>query len=151
MNGTNGTVSQKALTGLRKFELAGNHWRCVQLLVKSYLPYFERPPGDIPRTHGAPNPVIVTTLSRRSAVKKRCGRQVSDHVRIYACGCRPRTSWSYAQVTAIVLQINRAFSQCCAEKPPPWCHPTAPHQSQLFWRSRRCCTLCSLDIVSCAG
>ena len=27
--------------------LAGNHWRCVQLLVKSYLPYFERPPGVV--------------------------------------------------------------------------------------------------------
>merc|ERR1711865_260979 len=58
-------------------ELAGDHWRCVQLLVKSYLSYFERPPGDIPRTHGAPNPVSATALSQGSAVKKRCGWQAS--------------------------------------------------------------------------
>ena len=47
-----------------------------------------------------------------------------DHFRIDACGCRPTTSWAYAQVSAALLQAHPSFSRCGAGKPPPWCHST---------------------------
>ena len=127
MNGTrllNGTVSQKALTWTAKVRA-------------------RRGPLALRSAPGQELSLILRTTSRGHSTHSRCpkprqcdstfagvGCQKAvrvagfDHFRIDACGCRPTTSWAYAQVSAALLQAHPSFSRCGAGKPPPWCHST---------------------------